>query len=170
MAKRGPKTKRKAEQPAVVSGLQSRNIMVGGHRTSMRLEPSMWDALDDIARREKLSMHELCTRIKERLDQQAALRDGAEEDKVTLTSAVRVLIAMYYRRASTDEGHDRAGHGEGDPFAGTPFAAVPARDDGEPPTDEGGEPPGGEGPGFSGSGKPPGISGKPQAGQARLDA
>ncbi|HYD65099.1 ribbon-helix-helix domain-containing protein [Azospirillum sp.] len=169
MAKRGPKTKRKTEQTSVVSGLQSRNIMVGGHRTSMRLEPSMWDALDDIAKREGLTVHELCTRIKERIEQQAKLRDDADEDKVTLTSAVRVLIAMYYRRASTDEGHSRAGHGEGDPFAGTPFAVSP-REDGDPPTDEGGEPPGGEGPGFSGPGKPPGVSGKPQAAPAHLDA
>lgn len=169
MAKRGPKTKRKAEQPSVVSGLQSRNIMVGGHRTSMRLEPSMWDALDDIARREKLTVHELCTRIKERLDQQAQLRDGPDDDKVTLTSAVRVLIAMYYRRASTDEGHSRAGHGEGDPFAGTPFA-VPARGDGDPPTDDGSEPPGGDGPGFSGPGKPPGVSSKANGAAVHLDA
>lgn len=139
MAKRGPK--KKASEPVVgVAGLKSQNIMIGSHRTSMRLEPSMWDALEDIARRERLTIHDLCGLIKDRLTRQQEIRGTVGSDsEVTLTSAVRVFIAAYYRRACTDEGHQRAGHGLGDPFAGTPFD-LPAggRDDGGP--NPGGEP------------------------------
>lgn len=96
--------------------------MVGGHRTSMRLEPSMWDALEEIGHRENLSVNKLCTAIKERIEEQARRRGvPPEEADVTLTSAVRVFIAAYYRRACTEDGHLRAGHGGSDPFVGTPF-------------------------------------------------
>ncbi len=122
MAKRGPKKKRVDPPKQGVEPLRSQNIMVGGHRTSMRLEPSMWDALEDIGRREGLSVNKLCTAIKDRIEEQARRRGVApEEADVTLTSAVRVFIASYYRRACTEDGHVRAGHGGSDPFLGTPF-------------------------------------------------
>ncbi|WP_372397933.1 ribbon-helix-helix domain-containing protein [Azospirillum sp. HJ39] len=114
---------------AGVEPLKSQNIMIGGHRTSMRLEPSMWDALEDIGRRECLTVNRLCTQIKERIEEQARRRGiMPEETDVTLTSAVRVFIAAYYRRACTEDGHMRAGHGGSDPFVGTPFE-LPARSD-----------------------------------------
>ncbi|AWK86305.1 ribbon-helix-helix domain-containing protein [Azospirillum thermophilum] len=133
MAKRGPK-KRVTPPPTGVEPLRSQNIMIGGHRTSMRLEPSMWDALEDIARREGISVNKLCTRIKERIGEQARRR-GLTEDQtdVTLTSAVRVFIAAYYRRACTEEGHLRAGHGGSDPFVGTPFELLPQSEETEGP-------------------------------------
>ncbi len=122
MAKRGPKKKRMNTPQAGVEPLRSQNIMIGGHRTSMRLEPSMWDALEDIGRREGLTVNRLCTQIKERIEEQARRRGiNPEEADVTLTSAVRVFIASYYRRACTEDGHVRAGHGGSDPFVGTPF-------------------------------------------------
>ncbi|WP_448202757.1 ribbon-helix-helix domain-containing protein [Azospirillum sp. sgz302134] len=122
MAKRGPKKRVNSVPNMGVEPLKSMNIMVAGHRTSMRLEPSMWDALEDIARREGLTVNKLCTQIKERIDEQAR-RKGVPADgvEVTLTSAVRVFIAAYFRRACTEDGHSRAGHGGGDPFVGTPF-------------------------------------------------
>lgn len=120
MAKRGPKKRQAPTGRSGVEPLESRNIVVGTHRTSMRLEPSMWEALEDITTRETLSINELCTMIKERLDAQARLR-GDVAGEVTLTSAVRVFIAAYFRRASTEDGHARAGHGMNDPFCGTPF-------------------------------------------------
>ncbi len=129
MAKRGPKKKRVNTPQAGVEPLRSQNIMIGGHRTSMRLEPSMWDALEDIGRREGLTVNRLCTQIKERIEEQARRRGiDPEEADVTLTSAVRVFIASYYRRACTEDGHVRAGHGGSDPFIGTPFE-LPAVDD-----------------------------------------
>ncbi|WP_451972313.1 ribbon-helix-helix domain-containing protein [Azospirillum endophyticum] len=111
---------------AGVEPLRSQNIMIGGHRTSMRLEPSMWDALEDIGRREGLTVNRLCTQIKERIEEQARRRGiDPEHTDVTLTSAVRVFIASYYRRACTEDGHLRAGHGGSDPFVGTPFDLPP---------------------------------------------
>lgn len=129
MAKRGPKKKVSSIPSLGVEPLKSMNIMVAGHRTSMRLEPSMWDALEDIARREGQTVNKLCTQIKERLDEQAR-RKGLSADSidVTLTSAVRVFIAAYFRRACTEDGHVRAGHGGGDPFLGTPFE-LPSQED-----------------------------------------
>ena len=51
-----------------VSTLVSRNVTIGGHRTSCRLEPYMWDALYDVCARERVTIHTLCTRISERKD------------------------------------------------------------------------------------------------------
>ncbi|MGY0709467.1 ribbon-helix-helix domain-containing protein [Azospirillum argentinense] len=84
--------------------LASRSIIVGGHRTSMRLEPTMWDALEDIARREGLTVNTLCTQIKERLEEQFR-RHGptADRSEATLTSAVRVFIAAYFRGYVLDQ-------------------------------------------------------------------
>jgi predicted DNA-binding ribbon-helix-helix protein len=105
----------------------------------MRLEPSMWSALEEIAAREKLSINELCSRIDLRLQAQAR-RKGLDPEKseVTLTSGVRVFIFAYYRAAATEPGHNAAGHGLGQPFNGTPFdtpdgGGDPSPDDGAPP-------------------------------------
>jgi predicted DNA-binding ribbon-helix-helix protein len=93
-----------------VSTLVSRNVTIGGHRTSCRLEPFMWDALYDICSRERVTIHTLCTRISERKDA-----------NTSLTAAIRVFALAYFRAASTEEGHLRASHGQGNPFAQTPF-------------------------------------------------
>jgi predicted DNA-binding ribbon-helix-helix protein len=82
------------------SGLISRNIAVAGHRTSVRLEPEVWDALKDISRRENCTINILCTLI--------AARKRAN---TTLTAAIRVFTMLYYRAASTEDGHARVGHG-----------------------------------------------------------
>lgn len=65
--------------------LESRNVTVGSRRTSMRLEPQMWDAIESIARIEGTTLNSLCTQIDQRR------RD------VGLTSATRVFIISYYR-------------------------------------------------------------------------
>jgi len=72
--------------------LQSRNILIDTHRTSMRLEPEMWEALADIARREGISVNALCKRVS----------NGRKQS--SLTSAMRVFVLAYYRCAA-----DRAG-------------------------------------------------------------
>ena len=84
--------------------LISRNIRIGGQRTSMRLEPTLWEALDEIALREGLRVGEICDAARYR-----QAEDGS------LTAAVRALIVEYFRSASTKEGHFRAGHGEFEP-------------------------------------------------------
>ncbi|WP_247889812.1 ribbon-helix-helix domain-containing protein [Azospirillum brasilense] len=102
--------------------LASRSIMVGGHRTSMRLEPAMWDALEDIARREGLTVNTLCTQIKDRLEEQLRRHGpGADNAEVTLTSAVRVFIAAYFRRCVLDQKRGQTEPSRPDPFSGTPF-------------------------------------------------
>jgi predicted DNA-binding ribbon-helix-helix protein len=83
------------------SSLVSRNITVAGHRTSMRLEPEMWDALFDICQREGLSPHDVCTAV------------DARRHASSLTAALRVFIMNYFRMAATADGHTRAGHGSG---------------------------------------------------------
>ena len=66
--------------------LINRNITVNGHRTSVRLEPEFWAGLSDIAKREKLSVDQLCGDI----DRGA----GA----LSRTAAIRVFIASYMVR------------------------------------------------------------------------
>ncbi|WP_350186410.1 ribbon-helix-helix domain-containing protein [Thalassobaculum sp.] len=61
-------------------------MTVGGRRTSMRLEPQMWDAIETIAKLEGMSINRLCAEIDQRR------RD------VGLTSATRVFIISYYRQ------------------------------------------------------------------------
>lgn len=99
------------------SSLVSRNVTVDGHRTSIRLEPAMWDALGEICRREKLNIHQLCSMI--------ASHKG---DETSLTAAVRVFSMSYFRVAATEDGHSKAGHGSAFLFsAARDFAALGPR-------------------------------------------
>ncbi|NBX74755.1 MAG: hypothetical protein EBZ69_05255 [Alphaproteobacteria bacterium] len=86
------------------SSLLSKNVMIAGHRTSMRLEPEMWEALADIGLRERANVHEICTAVAAR-----------KHPDASLTAAIRVFIMAYFRAAATHEGHTRAGHGAGLP-------------------------------------------------------
>lgn len=88
------------DNEGVTSTLLSRNITVGGRRTSVRLEPEMWNSLYDIAKRENCTIHDICTLISMR-----------KNDKTSLTAAIRVFLMLYFRAAATEEGHARAGHG-----------------------------------------------------------
>ena len=81
------------------SRLQSRNVTVDGHRTSLRLEQDVWAALEEICAREDMSVHEICALIEQR-------RHGSSR-----TAAVRAFILGYFREAASDTGHVRAGHG-----------------------------------------------------------
>lgn len=88
------------EKAEIKTTLISRNITVSGRRTSVRLEPEMWSALRDIARREHCSIHDICSLIGIRKNPQTSL-----------TAAIRVFIMLYFRASSTEDGHSRAGHG-----------------------------------------------------------
>ena len=81
------------------STLVNKNIFVGARRTSLRLEPAMWDALAEICRREDMTLHQLCALIDER------------RRASSLTAAIRVFIVNYFRSAATEEGHAGIGHG-----------------------------------------------------------
>lgn len=82
------------------STLVSRNITVLGRRTSVRLEPEMWNALKEISKREGCKIHDICSLIQLR-----------KNPNTSLTAAIRVFLMLYYRASSTDDGHRRAGHG-----------------------------------------------------------
>ncbi len=85
------------------SSLVSRNITILGRRTSIRLEPEMWNSLNDIADREKCSIHDICGLVFTRKSQETSL-----------TAAIRVFLVLYYRAAATELGHKNAGHGDFD--------------------------------------------------------
>jgi len=86
----------------VRSTLVSRNIVVSGRRTSVRLEPEMWDGLREICQRERANLHQICTTV-----------SLQKLEKTSLTAAIRVFVMRYFRLATTGEGHVRAGHGYG---------------------------------------------------------
>jgi predicted DNA-binding ribbon-helix-helix protein len=77
--------------------LPIRNVIVAGHRTSVRLEGLMWDSLHDIARRLGVGVNDLVTEIDGR-------RDG-----LGLTAAIRVFIVDFYRSALNGEQPAAAG-------------------------------------------------------------
>lgn len=79
--------------------LPNRNLQFGDKRTSMRFSPAIWDALNEIARREAVSVNKLVQDLVE--GHQAGSR----------TRVVRDYVVRYFREASTEEGHVNAGHG-----------------------------------------------------------
>ena len=81
------------------SRLINRNVNAQRGRTSMRLEPELWDALEEICARESLTMAEVIRQI------ESLGHPGGR------TSAVRVHLLAYYRRAASESGHRAAGHG-----------------------------------------------------------
>jgi predicted DNA-binding ribbon-helix-helix protein len=82
-----------------MSTLVNRNVTLRNRRTSLRLEPAMWRALEEICRREGCTIHELSTIV------------DSTRRQSTLTAAVRVFALDYFREATTEAGHARAGHG-----------------------------------------------------------
>ena len=40
-----------------------KNVIVNGRRTSMRLDRETWISLTDICNRERITIHELCSKI-----------------------------------------------------------------------------------------------------------
>lgn len=62
-----------------------RNVIVNGRRTSMRLDKETWTSLNDICARERLTIHDLCSRI-----------DNAR-GKSGLSSATRLFVLTYFR-------------------------------------------------------------------------
>jgi len=86
--------------------------------TTAPLEPFLWEALADIAKREGRSVGELCDLVRDRVAAIAHRGDRAPDDAPqSLASALRVYITGYYRRAC--DGRQAA---SADPFADTPLA------------------------------------------------
>jgi predicted DNA-binding ribbon-helix-helix protein len=81
------------------SRLVNRNVVAERGRTSMRLEPELWDLLSEICERESRDMSSLVRQIE------------AAGDAGGRTSAVRVFVTTYFYAAATEAGHAAAGHG-----------------------------------------------------------
>lgn len=71
------------------SALLSKNVRIHTRRTSVRLEPEMWRALNEIATAEGCSIHDLC----------GAVHD-LKEPAASFTAALRVFLMEYYRSAA----------------------------------------------------------------------
>src|ERR1700683_4351892 len=84
------------------SALVVRNVKVRGHRTSIRLEPQIWDTLAEICRREFCTPRDVCSYVADR-----------KHPHSSLASALRVFILDYFRTCATEDAHTRAGHGQG---------------------------------------------------------
>ena len=85
-------------QGAVVPGsrLINRNVVAGRGRTSMRLEPELWDALLEICHRERQDLNRLVRQIE------------AEGNGGGRTSSVRVFVLQYFRAAAIEPEIGRA--------------------------------------------------------------
>jgi predicted DNA-binding ribbon-helix-helix protein len=89
-------------QPDRRRELVMHNISVRGRRTSIRMEPQIWDTLREICRREFCTPDDVCSYVADR-----------KPPRGSLTSALRVFILDYFRKSSTEDGHSRIGHGQG---------------------------------------------------------
>jgi predicted DNA-binding ribbon-helix-helix protein len=83
--------------PRTDTYLVSGNLVVSGHRTSVRLEEEMWAALNDVAERKGYTVHDLASRI-----------HGRKKSGQSFTSAIRVYLILYYRNAARDIYHPRS--------------------------------------------------------------
>lgn len=74
---------------ALDGALVSKNVRIHDRRTSVRLEPEMWQALREVAEIEGCTIHDLC----------GAVHDikGAG---ASFTAALRVFLMEYYRTAA----------------------------------------------------------------------
>ena len=86
--------------PVTLSRLINRNVVAQRGRTSMRLEPELWDALLEISDREGRDMSSLVRKVE------------VNDHPGGRTSAVRVFVLAYFRAAATEAGHAAANHGK----------------------------------------------------------
>jgi predicted DNA-binding ribbon-helix-helix protein len=89
------------ERESVRSSLVRHNVYVAGHRTSIRIEPVIWRALHDIARQQKVTLHDLVSDI-----------DRTRPGSGGLSSAIRAYVVSYLaaglREALAAPSHTRA--------------------------------------------------------------
>lgn len=86
---------RRGLAPRRPSTLINRNVTVAGHRTSVRLEPAMWDALHHVCEREQKSLAEIVTDV------------ARSQVESSLTAAIRVYVMSYFRAAATQAARAR---------------------------------------------------------------
>ena len=86
-------------EPEPRSSLICKNVVIQGRRTSVRLDPVMWDGLAEICQRQAASLHTICSAIAEH-----------KAPHMSMSTAIRVFIVSYFREAATEEGHQKSGH------------------------------------------------------------
>ena len=69
--------------------LVSKNVRIRGHRTSVRIEPEMWDALNEVAGVESCTIHDLCSAV-----------EDLHHPDASFTGALRVFLMEYFRNAA----------------------------------------------------------------------
>ena len=74
------------------------NVRVSGHRTTVRMEPEIWDAFNEICQREDCTLDDICASL------------NKVRGRSSLASALRVFIVTYFRRLVAEVGHAKAGH------------------------------------------------------------
>jgi predicted DNA-binding ribbon-helix-helix protein len=70
------------------AGFIIHNVRIGARRTSFRLDAVTWNALDEIAAREGITRHELCTTIAD-----------SKPRALSMTAALRCYIIGYFHEA-----------------------------------------------------------------------
>lgn len=75
--------------PRLSGELTGRNVRIRGRRTSVRLEPEMWEALYEVAALENCSIHDLCGAV-----------DDMRAPAASFTGALRVFLMEYFRNAA----------------------------------------------------------------------
>lgn len=86
-AKRRPPTNPEDTAPESMRAV-CRNVVVGGKRTSVRMEPLLWECLGEISQREVRNINDIVTMI------------DARRGDSALTAALRIFILSYFRTAS----------------------------------------------------------------------
>ncbi len=71
-----------------MASLSNRVISIYNRKTSMRLAPAEWEAIDTICRRENIKRKKLFELI-----------DANKDEKMGLTSSVRLFSLIYYRKS-----------------------------------------------------------------------
>ena len=76
-----------------MSGLECRNVMVEGRRTSVKLDPFTWRCLQEICHHREISIHDFCTEVKR-----------AKAEYSGFTNALRIAILRHYRDLASTVG------------------------------------------------------------------
>jgi len=93
-------TRKRKPRPIPSDGFRRRIVRVTKHtEIIVELDDETYEALKEIARREKMSAGEICS-----------LAAVKRKPDVTLSRAVRTFVLRYFREAATEEGHRKAGH------------------------------------------------------------
>ena len=80
-----------------------RNIRIGNRRTSVKLEPEMWDALAEICDWTKKDLNQICTEVHHAGSVNIPNDPGGSGN---FTSELRVFIVTYYRAALRRSGFE----------------------------------------------------------------